>query len=250
MFKNTLQTGRTLLACAIATCGIVTGNAWAVDREYQQGENVVADIPVANFQISGDQVISEKDGLVWSRCLVGQTYTSGVDDVETCTGDATEFDSWEAALGAVTPEQKADGWRVANIKELMRITDNRYIFPAINSELFPFAKGLKYNQKNDYGLSLLSGSSPYMWSSTPKRHVTTREKNWTTITKEESQTLTEEDGKEYQRVLVLDMSDGNIIAGYRDGKSRGEHETTQYSAPDPDHVEKARYVLLVKTYTP
>ncbi len=249
MFKNTLQTGRTLWVCALATCGLMASNVWAegavVDRAYQHGDSVTADIPVNNFQASGGEVVNTGDGLVWSRCLVGQTYVSA--DVERCEGPATEFATWEAALNAVTEQQKAEGWRVANIKELMRIVDNRYVFPAINSELFPFAKELKYRQENSNGLFLRYGSSPYLWSSTPKRHTTQREENWSPMTKEDSVAATEEQGKTYQRVFALDMSDGNVVAAYRGGESRGEKETAQYSQPDPDHMEKARYVLLVKT---
>ncbi len=70
------------------------------------------------------------------------------------------------------------------------------------------------------------------------------------MTKEESTAVTEEQGNTYERVFALDMSDGNIAAAYRGGESRGEKETSQYTQPDPDYVEKARYVLLVKTYQP
>ncbi len=153
-------------------------------------------------------------------------------------------------LNAVTDEQKAEGWRVANIKELMRIIDNRYIFPAIDRKVFLFAKGLKYKQENSYGLGLRAGSSPYLWSSTPKKHKTTREESWSVVTKERSEELTKAEGEAYDRVFALDMSDGNIAAAYRSGESRGEKEASQYSQPDPDYVEKARYVLLVKTYKP
>ncbi len=126
MFKNTLQTGRKLLICTVAAYGITVGNVWAAgiaERKYQQGESVVADIPADNFQVSSDgtEVINATDGLVWSRCLVGQIYAAGDDEGGgVCTGNATEFANWQAALNAVTDEQKAEGWRVANIKELMR----------------------------------------------------------------------------------------------------------------------------------
>ncbi len=76
MFKNTLQTGRKLLICTVAAYGIAVGNVWAAgmaEREYQQGENVVADIPADNFRISDDgtEVINATDGLVWSRTECG-----------------------------------------------------------------------------------------------------------------------------------------------------------------------------------
>ncbi|PID45741.1 MAG: hypothetical protein CSB47_07290 [Proteobacteria bacterium] len=257
MFKNTLQTGYSLLVCAVAISGIMASNVYAadaiVDREYQYDDKVVADIPAGNFQVSGEEVTSTEDGLVWSRCLVGQTYVPGSSAEDgSCSGDATEFQSWKDALNAVTEQQKAEGWRVANIKELMRIIDNRYIFPATNRELFLFARGLKYKQENSNGLALRNGSSPYLWSSTPKKYPTTREKGWSPMTKEESAADAEEKGKIYDLVYALDMSDGNVVVAYRDGKSRGEHQADpkRNFFPDPDHVEKARYVLLVKTYQP
>ncbi len=203
--------------------------------------NVKSDNPASNFTVKDGEVTNANDGLVWQRCLVGQTFANGA-----CTGTATEFATWADALNYLSTQEKAQGWRVPNIKELMRITDNTRMYPAVDTSLFPFASNFTFKQNDDNAGFFKAGSPSYIWSSTPVGHQTVKERNWNPITKAESKTETEKVMQNADSVYALDLAFGVPQYAYRDGKSRGEHQTTQWAQPDPDHVEKARYLLLVK----
>lgn len=208
-------------------------------------ENIPSDNPVTvdNFTINGVEASNSNDKLVWSRCLVGQTFENN-----TCTGKPTEFTTWEDALNAPTAAQAAEGWRVPNIKELMRITDNTYVYPATNTEVFAFAKVLKFAEDDGYQATPHSPSSPYIWSSTPVAHklATKDPDSFSDLSATESAERSDMQRQEAMKTYALNLQYGDTTKVYRDGSSIGEKESTQYSKPDPDNVKKARYVLLVK----
>lgn len=97
------------------------------------------------FSIIGPEVTDVANGLVWSRCSVGQRWVEGV-----CAGSATLMTHEQALQHAANLR----GWRLPNVKELSSLTDKRCINPAIDATAFP--------NMSLYGL-------PY-WSSTPLRH--------------------------------------------------------------------------------
>ncbi len=222
-----------LLLSTTAIAGVVA------QQQAEAPASVKSDNPASNFTVKDGEVTHA--GLIWQSCLVGQTFANGA-----CTGTAKEFANWSDALNYLTPQQQADGWRVPNIKELMSITDNTRAYPAVDASVFAFATSLSYKEDDGYQGGFRSGSSPYLWSSTPVRHNTKREDGWTPILKEKSVTATKENAKNADGVFALDLGYGVPQQAYRDGKSRNEHQKTQWSNPDPDQVEKARYLLLVK----
>lgn len=95
-----------------------------------------ADTHVFGVDVDNSQVVDKARKLVWSRCLVGQTYNQSTAN---CDGVATEFDSWEKALNA-----QKDGWRVPNVKELATLVEETQALPAINTNIFPFGKTLSF----------------------------------------------------------------------------------------------------------
>ncbi|MCI5209748.1 MAG: DUF1566 domain-containing protein [Candidatus Electrothrix sp. ATG2] len=70
-------------------------------------------------------VTDKKTGLIWKKCLSGQT---GSD----CSGGAVGSYNWTTALGLAS-----DGWRLPNIKELQSIVEEQCFQPAINETIFP-----------------------------------------------------------------------------------------------------------------
>jgi len=102
--------------------------------------------PTANFTINADgTVTAPMTGLMWKRCLEGQTLSAGA-----CTGAPTIY-VWTDALAAARASTFAghDDWRLPNAKELFSIVEDRCGAPALNADLFP--------------LSAIYG----VWSSTP-----------------------------------------------------------------------------------
>jgi uncharacterized protein DUF1566 len=100
------------------------------------------------FSDAGDTVTDRATGLIWQRCLLGQTFQDGgtpfVYQDDTCSDTPNAARSWSAALqGAVdyNSEQAAAGqpagWRVPNRKELATIEELRCTLPALNPIVFP-----------------------------------------------------------------------------------------------------------------
>lgn len=96
--------------------------------------NNVPSTPGADFTINGDGTVTHgKTGLVWQRCLLGQTW-----DGTTCSGSASTH-TWANALQAATSNRFAGqgDWRLPNIKEVLSIVERSCYSPAINATLFP-----------------------------------------------------------------------------------------------------------------
>ncbi|WP_019519141.1 Lcl C-terminal domain-containing protein [Faucicola boevrei] len=216
-----------------------------------------ADTNVFSVDIDNSQVVDKARKLVWSRCLVGQTYNQSTAN---CDGVATEFDSWEKALNA-----QKDGWRVPNVKELATLVEETQALPAINTSIFPFGKTLSFyghadttettdrskwitksdlfpNEKCIEDASgwyprwvgeksgwecinpklpakyALQPSSAYIWSATPVANT---------------------DATTADKVYGLDLADGSLQIAKRSGEAIGGYQ-------DSANERRARYVILVK----
>jgi len=101
----------------------------------------------ADFEVHVDGTVTDRrTGLMWTRCLVGQMYTSS-----SCTGTPTVF-SWEQALQEAESSMFAGhgDWRLPNRAELATLVEFCRDKPAQNTEVFPS-----------------SISQPVLWTSTP-----------------------------------------------------------------------------------
>ncbi|MDO5651641.1 MAG: DUF1566 domain-containing protein [Moraxella sp.] len=116
-------------------------------------ERTAADFDVVNA-IANQGITDSKTNLTWQACLVGQSYVNGA-----CTGTATEFATFDDA------EKAANGnWRLPTIKELTSISDHSTMYPAVNADVFAFAKGLDFDDTT---------VNPTLWSASvsPERHA-------------------------------------------------------------------------------
>lgn len=216
-----------------------------------------ADTNVFGVDVDNSQVVDKARKLVWSRCLVGQTYNQAT---ASCDGVATEFDSWEKALNA-----QKDGWRVPNVKELATLVEETQALPAINTSIFPFGKTLNFyghadttettdrskwvttsaqfpdekcveDKSGSYPRWLgeksgwectnpklpakytVQASSAYIWSATPVANT---------------------DATTADKVYGLDLADGSLQIAKRSGEALGGYQ-------DNANEKRARYVILVK----
>ena len=116
-----------------------------------------------------------KTGLTWMRCPVGMTWNASNEE---CTGTRATM-SWELALFTAKQIRNKDGnhllhtfadkknWRLANIKELVSLTERACHSPAMNST--GFASGYSLKDGDDT-------LGRYVWSNTPNgdgKHVAT-----------------------------------------------------------------------------
>jgi hypothetical protein len=127
-----------------------TGVAVTVAKSSQRHVRLVRGAPwvgqryvVTTQALLGDAlnnaVIDRKTGLIWRRCLQGQSW-NGVN----CTGSAFDY-THEQALAATNGAT----WRLPNAKELATLADRSQISPALDAVAFPAASDL------------------YTWSTTP-----------------------------------------------------------------------------------
>lgn len=107
--------------------------------------------PDTDYINNGDGTVTHNPtGLIWKRCLEGQTYSSN----GSCAGTPTAM-NWVNALKLSTTATFASqsDWRLPNIKELRSLVEECRTNPSINSNLFPNTPSVSHN----------------VWSSTPKR---------------------------------------------------------------------------------
>ena len=97
--------------------------------------SIAAVNPDSAYTNNGDGTVTHNPtGLVWKRCLEGQTWSSS----GTCTGTATAM-NWATALRLATNStyvNKTD-WRLPNIKELRSLVEECRSSPSINDTIFP-----------------------------------------------------------------------------------------------------------------
>lgn len=92
--------------------------------------------PLANFQLNADGTVLDKTTkLMWSRCLVGQSWDSSSNS---CTGTAQQLDWSEALLESKrTTLAGYSTWRLPNAKEVLTLVERSCVDPAINLTAFP-----------------------------------------------------------------------------------------------------------------
>ncbi|EGR2556006.1 DUF1566 domain-containing protein [Vibrio alginolyticus] len=132
--------------------------------------------PNTRYTYSDNGTVTDlKTGLTWMRCPVGMTWNVGNQE---CQGTRSTM-SWQLALSTAKQIRNKDGnhplhnfadkknWRLANIKELVSLTERACHSPAINST--GFASGYSLKDGDDV-------LGRYVWSNTPNgdgKHVAT-----------------------------------------------------------------------------
>lgn len=106
-------------------------------------ESITPSHPAGQYLDNGDGTVTDiVNGLMWSRCSLGQNYQSGH-----CTNDPINFLTWKEALqaGAANSSYAThDGWRLPNIKELESLVERSCVAPAIDLALFPSTPSTVY----------------------------------------------------------------------------------------------------------
>lgn len=88
------------------------------------------------YALSGGLVQQQNKGLIWQRCLYGQSWNHAE---QRCDGTAIRL-SWQEALQQSTMlSGAAGGWRVPNVKEAMSIIERQCVDPAVRLSVFPNA---------------------------------------------------------------------------------------------------------------
>ncbi|QQZ28567.1 DUF1566 domain-containing protein [Thiothrix subterranea] len=125
-----------LLSCALLGGLLLSGLATAQTCTNTAMEQST---PTSAFTFNSDGTATHQmTGLVWKRCLEGQTFTDNgtathyLDDQ--CTGQPNGME-WAAALNLA--QTAGQGWRVPDQKELSSIVEHCRVDPAINTEVFP-----------------------------------------------------------------------------------------------------------------
>jgi len=142
--KLTLVLGSSLLlSCA----------NWAMAQQNCQG-NIPASTPVQRFNDQGNgTLIDTNTGLMWKKCLEGQTG-------ERCVGSALRME-WDRAANLaqlVGSDNFAGytGWRLPTLDELNSIVEQRCVEPAANLDVFPHMPAV--------GLWSMNQVDPLAWS--------------------------------------------------------------------------------------
>ncbi|MEB4590560.1 DUF1566 domain-containing protein [Candidatus Thiothrix sp. Deng01] len=155
-----------LLTCALWGGLLMAGST---NAQTCTNTNMTESTPTSRYTFGAGGVVTDNTtGLMWKRCLEGQTFSDNgtpsnyLDDA--CTGSATGLD-WQEALGqAQTANAANDGghndWRVPNLKELESTVEYCRVGPALNTEVFPGSDdGLWSGSPLTY-----PGYEPYAWS--------------------------------------------------------------------------------------
>lgn len=101
---------------------------------------VAPSTPTNSFTIYNDGTVTHKStGLMWQRCIAGQTWTGDI-----CLGGVKTY-SWPQA--AALPGQNNfagyNDWRLPNVKELTSIVEYACSLPALNQVIF--RENITYN---------------------------------------------------------------------------------------------------------
>lgn len=118
----------------------ICGKSFAVQECYS---SMPESTPTKQFKIlnEGHEVLDQKTGLIWRRCVLGQNW-----DGKKCSGEPQRL-TWKKALEE-TINSKGN-YRLPNAKELATIVETKCVAPAVNAAIFP------------------SLSDEMLWSSTP-----------------------------------------------------------------------------------
>ncbi|SEA90181.1 DUF1566 domain-containing protein [Alkalimonas amylolytica] len=84
--------------------------------------------------LPGGQVHQQSKGLIWQRCLYGQSWNHAE---QRCDGAAIRLTWQEALQQSTTLSVPAAVWRVPDVKEAMSIVERQCVDPAIRLSVFP-----------------------------------------------------------------------------------------------------------------
>lgn len=124
------------VSAAVAIAGLCMATAAQARCMNAQNTSIPHSTLPTTVVVNADgTVLARATGLMWARCLVGQSLVDGV-----CSG-APAFMLWEEALAAARSSRVAGhgDWRLPNAKELLSIIDDRCAAPSLNAELFPIS---------------------------------------------------------------------------------------------------------------
>ncbi|MBZ2189930.1 DUF1566 domain-containing protein [Alcanivorax sp. JB21] len=112
-----------------------------------ENSHMLASTPTADFVDHGDGTVTHTPtGLMWKRCVEGQTWNSSNN---TCGGGGGSF-NWQQALQRAQTVNASDSgagfaghndWRLPNVKELLSITEQRCAGGVVNAVVFPGLTG-------------------------------------------------------------------------------------------------------------
>lgn len=122
------------LSLALSSVLLLTSANWAFSKQICQN-HLPASTPVQRFNDQGNgTLIDTYTGLMWKKCLEGQTG-------ERCVGQALRIEwSGTAKIVQSVNHDKFAGhtdWRLPTLDELNSIVEKRCVGPAANLELFP-----------------------------------------------------------------------------------------------------------------
>lgn len=152
------MTSMTLKLCFLSACCLASSAVFATvqcENNNQNGQ-LAPSTPTSDFIIgTNGSVTHTLTGLVWYRCLVGQTWNAGD---ERCDGtpEATPYGD----MGDIIAQLDVAGsnqWRMPNLNELYSIIETSCYEPVLNSNLFAI-RGLDYSQ--------VERLQPMIWSTT------------------------------------------------------------------------------------
>jgi hypothetical protein len=122
-------------SCAFA--GLLLAGAAASAQQQCDPDLAQRSVPTGRFEDHGDGTVSDRSTkLMWTKCLLGQTWTAGA-----CTGDAATPD-WESAHLAAAALNRGgslffNDWRLPLLRELATITERSCDNPRTNLAVFP-----------------------------------------------------------------------------------------------------------------
>lgn len=123
---------RNLCLLALASLCLDAALGACINR---QDTAVPISTPTAAFSVRGDgTVVDPRTGLMWMRCLLGETLNGN----GRCAGTVTTY-TWADALKAARASSFAghSDWRLPNPKEVVSILEDRCATPSLNADLFP-----------------------------------------------------------------------------------------------------------------
>lgn len=169
----------------LAALSINTGHA-----EQICNSNLAETAPSSRFQITEDEALDTKTGLIWKRCMVGQTWDN---EAQKCSIFISSV-NWKEALESAT-----DGWRLPNIKELGSIVEHSCANPSLNMDVFPGPSAYV---------------APRLWSSTPALwgfSRITHDGAWTMHFQDGTSIGTFKKNRNFFALLVRDAPDVTVV---------------------------------------
>lgn len=126
-FKPLVLISTAIISSNVMSCAVSSG----LEQENDYFQYELSD--------SQQSVIDLASGLMWQRCVIGQSYNNATGS---CDSAGTTYSDWFSALQEVTTinNQTFDGygdWRMPNTKELWSLVETGCTSPSINATRFP-----------------------------------------------------------------------------------------------------------------